>query len=336
MATTDSDRTEPQPGALDEQSIARKLDLKRVPRLAWWAAGVTLVVVVLIVSLAAWGPGMDYPTKVSTNEISTASGSTVEVERSVRDVTGTAIDDAVDWITVEGKGLFKGLSTGVTHALINIEKLLKWLPWPAVVLRVGAGVLRRWALASAGVHSPGLALYWLHGPVGKHCRHHRSDGRGSGPLRGRWISPGRPGRPQPESGQHHAPNPRRHADHAQLCLPASRHNFLWPGKAGGDFRHHHLRCPSGHTPDQPGNPAGFRRDRGSSPFLRRIPCADLDQGTGADGVADYHGRGEPDHHDGPGNGDNRQHGRGGGAWETTSCGRCRRTNPATGLSRAYP
>ena len=153
MATTTSDRTESQPETPDlqtstEERSAGKQDLKRVPVLAWWAAGLALVVVVLIVSLVFWGPGMDYPTTVSTNEVSTGSGSTVEVERSVRDVTGTSIDDAVDWVTREAAGLFDGLATGVTHALINIERVLKWLPWPAVVcgLALVSFAVGRWPL----------------------------------------------------------------------------------------------------------------------------------------------------------------------------------------------
>ena len=140
MASTTRDRAEAPPetpGELTftEEQPRRRLDLKQVPRSVWWAAGLALVVVVLIVSLAAWGPGMEFPTTVSTSEVATGSdsGGTIEVERTVRDATGTAIDDAVDWITVEGAGLFKGLATGVTHALINIERGLKWLPWPVVV-----------------------------------------------------------------------------------------------------------------------------------------------------------------------------------------------------------
>ncbi len=164
MATTTRDRTEAQPETPGELTFTgeqsrRKLDLKQVPRSVWWAAGLALVVVVLIASVAAWGPGMDYPTTVSTDTVTTGNGGTVEVERSVRDVTGTAIDDGVDWITVEGAGLFNGLATGVTHALINIEKWLQWLPWPAVVcgLALVSFAVGRWPLL---VFTP-LALLFI-------------------------------------------------------------------------------------------------------------------------------------------------------------------------------
>ena len=166
MATTTRDRAEAPPETpgdptFTEEQPGRRLDLKQVPRSVWWAAGMALVVVVLIVSLAAWGPGMEFPTTVSTSQVSTGSdsGSTVEVERSVRDVTGTAIDDAVDWITIEGDGLFDGLATGVTHALINIEKWLQWLPWPVVVcgLALVSFAVGRWPLL---VFTP-LALLFI-------------------------------------------------------------------------------------------------------------------------------------------------------------------------------
>ena len=49
------------------------------------------VVVLLVVCLAVWGPGMEYPTTVSSSEITTSSGGTIELTKTVRDVTGTAI-----------------------------------------------------------------------------------------------------------------------------------------------------------------------------------------------------------------------------------------------------
>ena len=107
------------------------------------------VVVLLVVCLAVWGPGMAYPTTVSSSEITTSSGGTIELTKTVRDVTGTAIDDAVRWVTREGSWLFDGLSVAVTHALINIEKVLKWIPWPVIILGISilAYAVGRWPLA---------------------------------------------------------------------------------------------------------------------------------------------------------------------------------------------
>ena len=153
MATTIDDRTEADPATQDQQptveeAAGKTLDFRRIPGAVQWFAGMAVVLAVLIVSLVAWGSGMEYPTTVSTTDVSTSAGSTVSVTKTVRDVTGTAIDDAVDWVTIEGAGLFDGLSTGVTHALINIEKGLKWLPWPAVVcgLALVSFAVGRWPL----------------------------------------------------------------------------------------------------------------------------------------------------------------------------------------------
>ena len=93
--------------------------------------GVAAVLTVILVSLLVWGPEMSFPTTVS-QEAST-DGS-VTLDRSVRDVASEAIDDAVNWLTREAAWFFDGVSTAVDYALINIERVLKWLPWPAAVL----------------------------------------------------------------------------------------------------------------------------------------------------------------------------------------------------------
>ena len=148
-AITGSERT-PQPldadspGAVPEAPPRKSmLDLSR-PRTRW-LAGLAAAMVVMVICLAVWGPDMAYPTTVSTSQI---EGSNIEITRSVRDVTGSAIDDAVGWITREASWLFNGLSVAVTFALVNIEKGLKWLPWPAVVLALSilSFAIGRWAL----------------------------------------------------------------------------------------------------------------------------------------------------------------------------------------------
>ena len=114
-----------------------------------WGIGVAAVIAVFAVSLLIWGSEMDFPTTVSTNTVTTTTGS-ITLDRSVRDVTSSAIDDSVDWITLKGASLFDGISTAVTYALIRIEAVLKWMPWPAVV--VGLALLSyavgRWALTA--------------------------------------------------------------------------------------------------------------------------------------------------------------------------------------------
>ncbi len=98
-----------------------------------------VLLVLLIICLAAWGAGMEYPTTVSSSEVTTSSGGTITLTKTVRDASGAAIDDAVRWVTREGSWLFDGLSIAVTHALINIEKGLKWVPWPVIVVALAIG-----------------------------------------------------------------------------------------------------------------------------------------------------------------------------------------------------
>ena len=111
--------------------------------------GLALTLAVLVVSLLVWGPEMEFPVTVSTEEVPTSDGSaSVTLDKTVREVTGDAIDDAVDWMTREGAWIFGRLSDAVTHALVWIEDVLKWLPWPAVVvgLVLVAYAVRGWSL----------------------------------------------------------------------------------------------------------------------------------------------------------------------------------------------
>ena len=139
MATITSDKTQaqgvtPNQDPISGEAPVRRPALNRLSGRVRWFAGLSTVVLVLIVCLAVWGPGMDYPTTVSTREVPSAGeGNPIVITETVRDVSSNAIDDAVSWINRAGAGVFDGLSTAVTHALINIEKGLKWLPWPAVV-----------------------------------------------------------------------------------------------------------------------------------------------------------------------------------------------------------
>ncbi len=118
------------------ETSSPRIRLNDLPPLYLWLTGLTVVVVVLLISLAIWGPEMDFPTTVSRSTIETDNGGTITLQKTVREVTGGAIDDAVDWMTIEGGWLFDGLSTAVTYALVYIENGLKWVPWPAIVLGV--------------------------------------------------------------------------------------------------------------------------------------------------------------------------------------------------------
>ena len=115
-----------------------------------WLAGAAVIGIVLVVSLMAWGPEMDFPTTVSRTQVPTEGGNSITLEKTVRQVTGNAIDIGVDWITSEASWLFNGLSTTVTYALLYIEKGLKWVPWPVMIVGMAlvSFAVGRWLLMS--------------------------------------------------------------------------------------------------------------------------------------------------------------------------------------------
>ena len=178
------------------------------------------------------------------------------LKKSVRQVTGTAIDDAVDWATINASWLFDSLSTAVTYALLYIEKTLKWIPWPVVVVGLGflSFAVGRWALlafTSAALLYVGFMGLWEN-TIGTIALMvvaviiSVSIGLPLGVL----------GRPQPDGGQGDAPGAGRYADYAQLCVSVAGNSVLRSREAGGDIRHHHLRNPTSNTVDKPGNSAG--------------------------------------------------------------------------------
>ena len=145
-------RDEPDSGATESiQTVPSapgetpRLTLGNIPTLYKWAAGIAVVLVVLVVSLLIWGPEMEFPTTVARTM---SSDGTTTFDRSLRNVTGSAIDVGAKWLTREGQWLFGGIKNGVTYALLYIENGLKWLPWPAVVLALALAsfAVGRWAL----------------------------------------------------------------------------------------------------------------------------------------------------------------------------------------------
>ncbi|HLT58989.1 MAG TPA: proline/glycine betaine ABC transporter permease [Limnochordales bacterium] len=65
---------------------------------------------------------------------------------------GPAIDRAVDWLLFNYGGVFDAISSGLLRLLLQIEGLLRALPWWLVIGAVGAGawlLLRRWSSALA-------------------------------------------------------------------------------------------------------------------------------------------------------------------------------------------
>lgn len=133
---------------LGASKFASRIGFDSLSPLQLWLGGLGVMTVVALICFALWGAGMEFPTKVSSSEVQTTGGNTITLDKTVREVTGDAIDDSVSWITREGAWLFNGLSDAVTYALVWIENVLKWIPWPAVV--VGLALLSfavgRWSM----------------------------------------------------------------------------------------------------------------------------------------------------------------------------------------------
>ena len=252
--------------------------------------GLALTLAALVVSLIAWGPEMEFPVTVSTEEVATADGTdSVTLERTVREVAGDAIDDAVGWMTREGAWIFGRLSDGVTYSLLFIADVLKWLPWPAVVigLVLVSYAVRGWSLAIV----TSVALLFIG-------------------FMGLWpntidtialmivavaiaVSAGLP-----------------HADDAQLRVSDSGHALLRPWEAGRRVRYYRIRGAACDTVDRAGRPARVAAGRGGGPVFRSVADAGADQGPDPNGAAHDHGGDKSDHDDGTGDGHDRQHGGG--------------------------
>ncbi len=115
---------------------------------SFWLVGLALVIAVWLTTFGLWGTEMEFPTTVSSTEVKTDNGGTLVLEKTVREFIGGGIDDAVDWVTREASWLFDGMSNAVAHALVAIEDILKWVPWPAVVVAVAflSFAVGRWRL----------------------------------------------------------------------------------------------------------------------------------------------------------------------------------------------
>ena len=124
-------------------------NLRSLPAIYQWVAGLVVIGIVLAVSLAMWGPEMEFPTTVSITEVPIGGGSTMELEKTLRQATGASIDTGVKWLTVKGSWLFGGIKTAIQIGLNYIENVLKWIPWPVLVvgLTLLAFAMGRWSLA---------------------------------------------------------------------------------------------------------------------------------------------------------------------------------------------
>ena len=254
----------------------------------------------------------------------------------MRQVTGGWIDDVVDWLTVEGSWLFDPLKNGVTYALVYIENVLKWIPWPVVVIALAllAFAVGRWPLLGftvAALLFIGFMGLWENTidtlalmvvsvfisvaiglPLGVFAARNELADRIMRPVL---------------DGMQTMPS-------FVYLLPGVL--FFGLGPPAGVFATIIYAVPPvirltnlGHTP-------GIRGGGGGRPFVRHDPVPAAHQGSDTYGYAyDYGGR-EPDDHDGACHGDDSQYGRRRRSRRQRSPRACRRTNPATAQSLDLP
>ena len=117
----------------------------RFDGLLWYVAAGIVLVVCLIVCLAVWGPGMDFPA---------AWGKPI----------GLQVDEWVLWLTIEGSWFFDGVKAVITKVLVTIEDVLLWVPWPVVVLAVA---LTAWKISGRNMALFATAALLILGLMGR-------------------------------------------------------------------------------------------------------------------------------------------------------------------------
>ena len=274
----------------------------------FWLAGWTVVIVVLLTSVGIWGPGMEFPTTVSRTEVKTENGGTLILETTVREVIGDVIDDGVDWLTTEASWLFDGLSTAVSYALVYIENRLKWVPWPAIVVALAllSFAVGRWGLLSftlVALLFVGFMGLWENtietialmmvavvisvtiglplGVLG--ARNQTADNLMRPILDGMQTMPS-----------------------FVYLLPGLL--FFGLGKPAGIFATIIYAVPPVIRLTNLGDPPGVGRSDRGRPSIRNHAIPAAHQSANPDGIAHNHGRHQPNHDDGLGDDNHRQHG----------------------------
>ncbi len=97
----------------------------RWPRLRPYVFGALALLACLILCLILWQPGMTFP---------------VEWGKPI----GIQVDQWVLWLTINGSWFFDGAKNAITRALVILEDILLWIPWPVVILGV---VLTAWKVS---------------------------------------------------------------------------------------------------------------------------------------------------------------------------------------------
>ena len=117
--------------------------LIRLPVFMRWAAVLGIFLVALIVCLAAWGPNMDFPSKVPMEKDG------VSDSREISRVISDEIKKGTTWLVRNWGSMFDGIDKVITLTMVNLEDGLRWIPWPTTFLAVSAMavVMAGWRLA---------------------------------------------------------------------------------------------------------------------------------------------------------------------------------------------
>ena len=109
-----------------------------------WLAGLIVVAAVLAVSLSVWGPAMDFPSTMSQKQ---EDGTYKDVQFSR--LISNNVKTGTTWLLRNWSGMFDGIDYVITYAMVGLEDVLKWVPWPAIFAVVGiAGlIIGGWRLA---------------------------------------------------------------------------------------------------------------------------------------------------------------------------------------------
>ena len=134
-----------QAGTNDQIWLSR-LTSSNIPSLYKWALCTTAVLIVSLVTMLIWGAGMGFP---------------ADFGREI----GGGIDDIISWLAREGDWLWDVIKIVILTVLLNLEAVLIWIPWPALIVGVGLIAFRTAGLqvslfAVVGLLAMGFVGLW--------------------------------------------------------------------------------------------------------------------------------------------------------------------------------
>ena len=119
----DAGASQSAPTAADAESRTTRFSLGTLPNAYTWALGAAVVGILLVATWSIWGAAMAFPADLS------------------KDIGG-AIDIATSWLAIEGDWLWDVIKIVILAVLLNLEDVLIWIPWPALIAGVGLVAMR--------------------------------------------------------------------------------------------------------------------------------------------------------------------------------------------------